>query len=309
VCSWLLHGGVADPGAQSATFTRVGSIPGPAELVAVRGRLAYVATGRTLTIFDIADPSAPARRGSYTFPDKIWSFTLAGTNVYAAADLAGVGIVDVSNPTAPALRGWFKTKGQAHGVAVFEGKAIAADHMMGVYLLDVSDSSKPIASGSFFLEGYPRDVVASGSLVYAVDSPTGFYVFDLSKDGALEPVASLQVDANRALGQLAASASAGGLVCVAGGGVLQVFDASKPAAPALKGTLRLSGRAQRVSLVETTAYVADSQAGLQVVDVSAPSTPTIVGTYKTTSLARDVTASGSLVLVATADEVVILRQN
>ena len=309
VCSWLLHGGAADPIAQSASLTRVGSIPGPAELVAVHGRLAYVAASRTLTIFDISNPSAAARRGSYTFPDKIWSFTLAGNNVYVAADLAGIGIVDVSNPAAPALRGWFKTKGQAHGVAVFEGKAIAADHMMGVYLVDVSDPSKPVASESFFLEGYPRDVVANGSLVYAVDSPTGFYVFDLSKTGALEPVASMQVDANRALGQLAASASAAGLVCVAGGGVLQVFDVSKPAAPVLKGTLRLSGRAQRVSLVETTAYVADSQAGLQVVDVSARSMPTIVGTYKMRGLARDVAASGPLVFVATGDEVVILRRD
>jgi hypothetical protein len=145
--------------------------------------------------------------------------------------------------------------------------------------------------------------------VYAVDSPTGFYVFDLSKTGALEPVASLQVDAHRVLGQLAASASAAGLLCVAGGGVLQVFDVSKPATPVLKGTLRLGGRAQRVSLVETTAYVADSQAGLQVIDVSAPSTPTIVGTYKTAALARDVAVSGSLVFVATGDEVVILRRD
>ena len=73
--------------------------------------------------------------------------------------------------------------------------------------------------------------------------------------------------------------------------------------------LRLGGRAQRVSLVETTAYVADSQAGLQVVDVSAPSMPTIVGTYKTAGLARDVAVSGPLVFVATGDEVVILRRD
>jgi hypothetical protein len=157
-----LDGGAAAPLAQSMGLTRVGSIPGPAELVKIQGRFVYVAASRTLTIFEISDPSAPARRGAYTFPDKIWGFTIAGAHAYAAVDLAGIGIVDVSNPAAPTLRGWFKTKDQAHGVAVFEGKAIAADHMMGVYLLDVSDPSKPISSGSFFLEGYPRDVVASG---------------------------------------------------------------------------------------------------------------------------------------------------
>jgi hypothetical protein len=309
VCAWSLHRGASDLRAQSASLTVIGSIQGPAELVEVRGRFAYVAASRTLTIVDIYDPAVPARRGAYTFPDKIWGFTIAGADVYAAADLAGVGIVDVSNPDEPALRGWFKTKGQAHGVAVFESHAIVADHMMGAYRLDVSDPSKPVASGSFFLEGYPRDVVASGSIVYAVDSPTGFYVFDLSRPGALEPLASLQVDAKRALGQLAASASPAGLVCVAGGGVLQVFDVSTPAAPVLKGTLQMSGRGQRVALLDATAYVADGPVGLQVVDVSAPSKPTIVGTYKTRGPARDVAASGSLVLVAAGDEVLILRRN
>jgi hypothetical protein len=60
-----------------------------------------------------------------------------------------------------------------------------------------------------------------------------------------------------------------------------VFDASTPAAPVLKGTLQMSGRGQRVALLDATAYVADGPVGLRVVDVSAPSKPTIVGTYKT----------------------------
>jgi hypothetical protein len=276
-------------------------------MVKVQDRYAYIVADKTVSVVDISNPAAPRREGAYTFPDRIWGFSVAGSFVYVADDLAGFGILDVSNPAAPTLRGSFKTRGQAHGVAVYGTKALIADHMAGVVLVDASNPANPVAVDSFFLEGYPRDVVARGALAYAVDSPTGFYVFDLSRPGPLEPASALQSANGRALG--VSEAGAANIVCVAGGAALQVFDVTRPAAPVLTATYRTPGRPQRVSLQGSLAYVADGPAGLQMVDLSMPSTPRLVGAHATSAPARDVAIASSLVLVVVGnDEVLVLRQ-
>ena len=55
----------ARPAAQSLQFTRLGTIPGPSDLVRVDGGRAYVASAKTLTIFDVAKPEAPKKMGAH----------------------------------------------------------------------------------------------------------------------------------------------------------------------------------------------------------------------------------------------------
>ena len=314
--------------AQALSFTPVGSIPGPVDMVEVVGSRAYLADGKTLTIFDISDPAAPKRGGTYTSPMQIWGFTVVGSLAYVVADVFGLAIVDVSNAAAPTLRGSFTTPGQAKGVAVFGTTAIVADHMSGVDLVDVSNPTEPVSLGSYYLDGYSRDVAASGSLAVAVDSPTGFYVFDLSEPAPLEAVSSTQF---RNLRYSAGPISPGSIqvsdptqnppiAVLTGARSLQVFDLSNPAAPERVATFRTPGRPVRFTLEGTLAYVADGPEGLQVVDLSTPSRPSVVGAYTTPDPARDVTVAESLVLVVTrparapratgerTGEVLILRQ-
>jgi hypothetical protein len=151
---------IAGVSAQTVTFAPVGSIAGPADLVRVQGRYAYIAAGKTLTVVDVSNPAAPRQTGAYTFPEKIWGFRVVGSSVYVAADFFGLGILDVSDAGAPTLRGSMKTPGQAKNVAVFGTRAVVADHMSGVDYIDVSNPAKPVSLGSFFLDGYARDVVA-----------------------------------------------------------------------------------------------------------------------------------------------------
>jgi hypothetical protein len=304
VCAILGAIGFTPVSAQTLNFAQVGSIAGPADMVRVQGRLAYVAAGKTLTLVDVSNPATPAIRGAYTFPEKIWGFRVAGPFVYVAADFFGLGILDVSNAAAPTLRGSFKTRGQAHGVAAFGTKVVVADHMSGLDLFDVSDLARPVLMDSFFLEGYARDVATSGSLAYAVDSPTGFYVIDLSKAEALEPVGTLQSANGQIIAVTEASTERGPhIACVAGGRALQVFDVSNPAAPVLVSTYNAPrGRPQRVSMKGALAYVAEGEGGLQVLDLSVPSKPSLVGEFKTSRPARDVAVGDSLVFVVVGDE-------
>jgi hypothetical protein len=272
-----------------------------------------VAAGRTLSIYNVANPAAPQREGAYTFPEEIWSFRIYGSTAYVGANFFGLGIVDVSNPRAPTLRGSFKTPGQAKTAAIVGAKIAVIDHMEGLVFVDATDAAKPRGAGSFFLDGYARDVVAAGTFAYAVDSPTGFYVFDLTRSGPLEPIASVQ--SGTGLRTIEVSDS---LAMLVGGGSLQPYDISNPAAPARIAPFKTPGGAQRAVLAGQRAYVADGREGLQVVDFSTPASPVIAGSLKTEGAARDVAVSGSLVFLVVSDasgrpqdggRVVILRQS
>jgi hypothetical protein len=289
--------------AQAVHFTLISSLEAPQDLVKLQGARAYLAGGKVLTIFDLSNPASPRREGQFEFADRIWGFTIVGSLIYVADDLAGLAILDVSDPAKPRLRGALKTHGQAKAVVVSGTKALLVDHMEGLALIDVSDVGKPVPAGSLFLDGYARDVALSGTFAYAVDSPTGFYAVDLSKPGPLDFAGTLQ----SANGQTVAVS--GVIACVPGRGGLQVYDVSNPSAPVLSATLKTPGTPLRVTIRGKRAYLADGREGLQVVDLSDPSKPVIVGMYKTASPARDVAAEAGLVLVATLSEgTLVLRE-
>lgn len=297
-CALMVVGASIEASAQDVKFVRAGSIPGPADLVEVHGRHAYVAGGRTLTLVDVSNPAAPKRVGAYTFPEKIWGFRVLEPLVYVAADFFGLGILDVSNAAAPTLRGSLKTPGQAKNVAVVGMRAAVADHMSGVDHIDVSNPAKPVSLGSFFLDGYARDVAASGSIAYAVDAPTGLYVFDLSKPGGLDAVSTQQSATAPGSIVVAEDARSPRVALLVGGGSLQVYDISNPLTPVKAATFRTtSGRPRRVALSGSVAYVADGDEGVQLVDLTTPSKPTPIGALKTAAPARDVAVAGSTIFV------------
>jgi hypothetical protein len=298
--------------AQAPTFTLVGKIEGPANLVEIDGSRAYVVGGKTLTLVDVSNPAAPKRLGAYSFPEKIWGIRIVGSLVYVAADFYGLGILDISNPAAPVLRGSIKLAGQAKNVAIVGTTALVADHMSGLDIVDVKDVTKPVKRDSFFLEGYARDVVSDGNLAYAIDAPAGLYIFDLSKAGPMEPVGSQQ--SARAPSSIELSKGPAGLAVLVGGGLLQIYDVKNPAAPVRAGTFKTpSGRPSRATIHGTRAYIADSREGVQVVDLATPSAPVLLGGLKTPASARDVAVTDTHLFVAVGNgdesgEVLIYRQ-
>ena len=310
----LLGAGAPDASAQELTFTPAGTISGPIDLVRAHGTFAYLTRGSTLTVYDLSNPAAPARRGSYELPEKVWGFQVRGPLAYIAAGHSGLWILDVSDPDNPALRGSIKTPGQAKNVAVSGARAVVADHMSGVDVIDISNAAEPATLGSVYTDGYARDVAMFGSRAYAVDHPAGFYVLDMTLADPLDPVGSLQsASAPRHVEIIEAQPDIAVLV---GGvpydplrvlrqeaapsdprGTLQLYDVSDPSAPNLINTFPTPGDAQRAEFDGALAFVADGPAGLSVVDLSNPSSPRVVGTFQTRHAARDVAVADTAVLV------------
>lgn len=305
--------GITTLSAQSLTFTPVGSISGPIDLVRAEDMFAYVTVGETLTVFDISNPSTPTQRGSYSFPEKVWGFEVIDSVAYVAAGHSGLWIVDVSSPETLILRGSVTTPGQAKNVAVSGTRAVVADHMSGIDVIDISTLTNPVSVGSVYTDGYARDVAMFGALAYAVDHPAGFYILDMAKAEPLDPVGSLQsASAPRHIEILDATPDIAVLV---GGipydplrslredqpddpnGTLQLYDVSDPTSPVLIETFSTPGDAQRADFRDTLAYVADGPAGLSIVDLSNPTAPKVVGAYQTRNSARDVAIADTAILI------------
>ncbi len=306
VAAWVATVGIAPAAAQAPRLTAVGTIGGAAELVKIHGTHAYVAAGPMLRIISLADPAAPREVGFFAFAEKIWALTVSGSTVYAANDWVGLAILDVTDPAAPRMRGTYKTLGQAWGVAVLGQTAIVANQMSGIDVLDVSNPDKPVSTGAYFTEGYARDVAVSGSLAYVVDQPSGFSVLDVSKRGAPTEISTQQSAQSPLI--VAVSETAGGrrLAGLAGGRgaagfSVQVYDVTDPAAPARLSTIKTVGRAPRVAMQGSFAYVADGTEGLQVMDLSDPAHPSRAASFATAGPARDVAVSGTLVAVAVGE--------
>jgi hypothetical protein len=217
-------------------------------------------------------------------------------------------------------------------VAVSGTKALVANQMSGIDVIDTSNPDKPASMGSYFTDGYARDVATSGSLAYVVDQPAGFSILDVSKEGPPVEVStqqSAQVPLIVAVSQSPASEAAspkiacvlGGRGLFGGGGLLQIYDVSNPSAPSKVASYKTPGRAQRLKVHQSFAYVADGPEGLQIVDLSSPDKPTIADSYRTAGPARDVAISDSLVFVVVGEAsqgadpttggagVIILRQS
>ena len=87
--------GLAPVSAQTVSFVLAGRLPVQADTVELQNGLAYVAAGKTLTVFDVSNPAAPKTLGTHTFPEEIWSFRLQGQTAYVGVNFFGLGVLDV----------------------------------------------------------------------------------------------------------------------------------------------------------------------------------------------------------------------
>ena len=285
--------------APSQALKAVGTIPGPADFVAIDGNSAYIAAGAKLSIVDIKDPAKPVAAGSLDLPERISAIRVAPPLAFLGIGLSGVAIVDVSIPDRPTLKSIVKLAGQTTGVSSVGNRVLATNVMSGLELIDVSVPSAPKQLGPFFTEGYARDVTAVDSFAYVVDLPTGFSIVEVPKEGPLKEH-SIEQSAQNPLAVAASSDKASGkrLACVVNGrGVMLVYDVTDPAKPRKTATFKTPGRATRLALDGSIAYVADGGSGLQVINLSNPDSPVITTTYETDGLARDVAAAHGVVVL------------
>lgn len=309
ISAWLLVAGTLGTtdgtlvSAQSdPLLEQIATIDGPVDLFEVDDGYAFATHHSELMVYDLSNPAAPSLVGSLQLPEEIWGFRIADDRIYIGANFHGLVIVDIADPATPRVLGVHKSLGQTKIGDVYETRVGLIDHMEGFVLIDVSDESTPTSIGSFFLDGYARDVITAGSIAYATDSPTGLYVFDLSQEGGPEPIAVLHApSAPRTSLTLSTLQDGTTVLAGIGGGNLQLFDVSDPAAPAKTADFDTPGTAFAVSLRGNLAYVADGPAGVQIVDLTMAGAPRLLRSVATDRPARFVSATDDHVFAVVGD--------
>lgn len=292
----------------SVHFTEIGLWGGNCNCVAVEGNRAYVGAGNCLVVYDLTNPSAPARLGYVSLPDVIDKIAISGQYAYVACEYALTQIVDISDPAKPVILGtvghiddeWygypFDITGDTIGDISASGSRLYIACWDGVFEMDVSNPAQ--ATMANYLGGcgnYCSLATYGDYLVYAnTDYPGYLSVVDLSAPywgdayvGGLGnvPAGSLTVSGHYVY---AACSSQG----------VKIIDLSDPANPVLTATVDTPGLAMHVAISGSYAYVADGSSGMQVMDISDPTHPAIVGVFPTSCFANRLAVSGNNVIIA-----------
>ncbi len=104
-CGWpvvvihtcLLLWGAPPAVGQPRSVEPLATVPGPVAVVHADGALAVLANGNELTVLDLTDPGAPAKRGTLTLSDQIWDLVVDGERAYVANGFVGFVVADWRN--------------------------------------------------------------------------------------------------------------------------------------------------------------------------------------------------------------------
>lgn len=229
------------PEADAENVEFVGQIGGTGiRTVTAQGNYAYIGVGPRLVVLDISDPASPTVVGR-TIPLRgiVLDIAVDGDYAYVAAEYGGLRVVDISVPTSPVEIGHYNELGYAVGVAVSQGYVYYTGWKV-LAVLDVSAPSDPILIGHCYLGDIDADT--KGLAV------VGSYAYVVGETNNND-------------------------------GGLWVVDVSEPSNPTEVGFHDTPGSAERVTIAENYAYIADGGEGLRVVDVTTPSDPVEVGHY------------------------------
>lgn len=218
-----------------------------------------------------------------------------GGYAFVAAGAGGLQVVDVSNPNSPSIVASIDTPGTAIDVKISDNKAFIADGESGLRIIDVSAPLLPISIGSIDTVGIAQDLVVDNNLVYIADGSNGLVIVNASDpanpfiEGHVDtPGTAKGVDVDMARR----------LAVVADGNSLRVIDISNISAPAIFGSVGISGDANDVVVRDGYAYVSAYTGGLQVVDFMTPTSPVVVGSSGGVIVCRDVALSDQFALFA-----------
>jgi hypothetical protein len=269
----------ASPPGPDAGGTPDAAGPGPIErtqaggwprAVVVDGDTAYVAIGPRLTIWDVADPTAPAKLGE-TAPlaANIEGFAVQGAYAYVAdrQDLDGhVHVVSLADPAAPAVVKSFRLAAPGEytaprAVAASATRLYAADQEHGISVFDLADPANPA-----FLQLVDRTGVTGLRLVgtrlyYEASGFIGAAI------GAFDTAANLADLGETGLGNaLGVAITPQHLAVAVGGEGVQVVDVTDLANPVpLYQNDQVQARA--VAAGDATAWVT-AEDGVHVLDLS-----------------------------------------
>lgn len=245
----------------------------------------------------------PTRQGAVQLVSRLtnWKRTTAGSapTLFGLFDLT---TANSGNDIANAISVAFKNP------YVFLGRANSAGGSE-FYVFDATNPAAPSLVGQLALNGDPNDIAVFGNYAYiaSTDNSEELQIIDVSTPSAPSLAATFDLtvanSGNNIVDGLAIDYLGGtnlyyGRANGAGKEFI-VFNASNPLAPAITGTLDLSGDPNDLKISGNNIFIAssDDASELQVVDATIPSVPVLLGSLDLSS--GDANADGTSIALGT----------
>jgi len=250
---------------------------GPGIMTAA-GSFAYVVSepARTvLSVIDLANPSAPAIRGSAQLPEECTALAILGSHLFAACG-STLQSIDVTDPSRPTIAGFGNTLGRTTDITARDSLAFLTHANIFPWRLEVIDISDPLHPQRIgrFANAPPTDIEVLGNYVYMLTS-IGLHVIDVSDPRAPFLATHLGVEAWR----LAVAGDTAYLISYQG---VILVDIENPAQPHVIGRAGVIGPATHIVAAGRNLYVAVSESfprsvfGIEIFDIASRRLPPVV---------------------------------
>ncbi len=218
---------LADPAAPSL-LASLASRDGHVEDIEIADGRAYLARRREnrVEVYDVRDPSAPERVGTFHLPWDPLDVEVAGDRAYVATSITGLRVIDLAQPARPAALGSFESEHETLDLALDEDLLFAVQADEGVVVVDVSTPETPTEVGRIhWLEWFSRiAVVGDHAILLNGTEPRTLRVLG---EEAPRPVG----DWPWQVGFVSEIAIASGVAYLARSFSVDIVDVSDPSAP------------------------------------------------------------------------------
>jgi hypothetical protein len=295
-------------GEASATVGKGLSTSTPARIAVANG-LAYLAVSNRLFIFDVSQPSAPAKKGQLEITEGDYpafqSLNVVPPFIYAAMGSSDHGFIkiDISNSASPSLAAtliepWDVTHFFIRNTLVF---ASSSERLL-VY--DYKNPNHPVLVGADKTWQELVRIYVEGNMLYAVDQ-SRLYVIDVADPARMQKKGEYAIPAGKKPRALSVHATTIWLLTVNQDNArsqLVILDAANPAQIQAKGTCEFAGEGRDLFVPDLGgfAYIAFAGAagrGLQIVNVANPALPALAGSAQTHGIPTCIWVTDSLAYI------------
>ena len=245
-----------------------------------KGKYAYVATKKNISIVDISNPAKPVMINEMNniYPESV---VINSDHAFVAQGGSMI-VLDISNPTVPIEIGhliikdtfaWYPVNLTIQGN--FAYVLDISSNLGGLHIIDISDPTKPAEVGHLSISfgsvglNYLHEIVIKGNFAYAGCGDKGLCVIDISNPQ--NPVLISTIITGGATLGIDSSGNYLYVSSVLGG--LGVVDISNPSQPTFLGNFGLNMNGRGLAVWGSYCYMADAIYGLVIYDINNQAVP------------------------------------
>jgi hypothetical protein len=270
---------------------------------AVGSKYVYVANGgeignnnEGLTIFGFCSADSLVEISRLNLPGKCESVFLKDKFVFTCNWENGLFIIDVSDPFLPKQVSQFNTPGLAYSVFVKDNLAFIADGGNGLMVADISYPDNPKLVGHLFTDDFALDVKVQNDVAYIADRFGGLQLVDVTNPTIPTIISKYPQVSDPVL--YTSVKLLGNKVFAAGGGFLDIIDASTLTNPIKLGGYQAPTAIYDIEVNDSLLYIALGLEGISVLNISVPDSVKLIINVQTPGLVFDIEAKRNLLYVS-----------